>query len=286
MWTSSNQGQDYFTAVAPSNSTKVGRVNVVHLWQGEDYTGFMWAGSGKNIWRSIDQGVTWASIAIGEQAQGITSNPKNHDEVFVVTQGVGPTQKHFFKSTDGGATFTTPATNFPNIGCWTVAYNANNGGLYVGTDKGVLYSIDGGVSWNPLMNGMPLAEVLSLKIKGLGNDTLLAGTYGRGVFWIDLSQVSGVHIGSSLSLFLSLDPAQPNPSTGSKVMIDFSVKTPGLATMTLHDLLGRELRIVEKSYLDAGKHQVSFLTDGLPVGTYFVMLTENGRSVSEKIVLN
>jgi len=245
----------------------------------------MWAGAGKNVWRSTDLGSTWKSTLIGEQAEGITTNPNNRNEVFVVTQGTGATQKHFFKSIDGGATFTSPATNFPNIGCWSVAYHPRNGGLYVGTDKGVLYSMDGGVTWNPLMDGMPMAEVLSLKIKGSGNDTLLAGTYGRGMFRIDLSQMSGVKSESGSSLPVSLDPATPDPSYGADVTVGFTMKNSGLATITLHSLLGKELRILEKSYLDAGKHHLSFTTAGLSAGTYFVTLTENGVSVSEKIIV-
>src|SRR6185436_2401808 len=133
--------------------------------QGEDQTAYMLAGSGNYLWRSVDQGQTWIKDTVGELVMGITSNPNNHNEVFVVTQGTASggdsqvTKKHFFKSTDGGNTFTNPATNFPPIGCWSVAYNPKDGNIFVGTDKGVVYSYDGGVTWNPLNNGMPLAEV-------------------------------------------------------------------------------------------------------------------------------
>ncbi len=292
IWMSVSGGQDNFTSVPPSKSTQVGTSNVIHLWQGEDQTSFMWAGSGNNVWRSIDQGVTWVSKSVGELVEGITSNPNNHNEIFVVTQGnsngggTQTTQKHFFKSEDGGVTFTNPATNFPPIGCWSIAYSPKNGALYVGTDKGVVFSYDGGVTWFPLMNGMPLAEVMSLKIKGHGNDTLLAGTYGRGMFYIDLSNLAGINSGAAASLPVSLESAHPNPITSENATIGFSLKSAGLATLTIHDLLGRELRILEKSYFDAGRHQTSFTTNGLSSGTYFVMLTANGTSVSQKIIVN
>ncbi len=286
IWMSVNGGQDGFMAVPPSKSTQIGTVSVIHIFQGEQQTSNLWAGAGFNVWRSTDQGVSWASKNLGETVQGITSNTNNRNEVFVVTQGTSPTLKHFFKSEDGGATFTNPATNFPAIGCWSVAYNPNDGNIYVGTDKGVVYSYDGGITWNPLMNGMPLVEVLSLKIKGAASAKLLAGTYGRGIFWIDASQLTGVNSSSDMSLFLSLDPPYPNPITSQKATMGFDLKDPGLATITLHDILGRELRILEKSYFNSGSHRLSFETNGLASGTYFVQLTENGRSVSQKIVLN
>jgi photosystem II stability/assembly factor-like uncharacterized protein len=287
MWMSFSGGQDGFTAVPKSKSTQVGTVNAVHVFQGESQTSYMWAGAGNNVWRSEDQGLTWASKGIGELVEGITSNPKNHSEIFVVTQGIGASQKHFFHSTDGGATFTNPATNFPNIGCWSVAYSPVDGNIYVGTDKGVLYSYDHGVTWNPLMNGMPMVEVLSLRIKGAASDKLLAGTYGRGVFWIDASQLTGVNSSSKdVSQFLSLEPVNPNPISSSNATIHFTVKDPGLATITLHDILGRELRTLEKSYVEPGRHQVALSTSGMESGTYFVRLMQNGRSISEKIALN
>jgi hypothetical protein len=287
VWTSTSGGSDGFPL--ESNKTIPG-ATAMHIFQGEDESAFIWAGSGNNVWRSTDQGTTWLSKSVGELVMGITSNPANHNEVFVVTQGTSsggspqPTQKHFFKSEDGGANF-TPATNFPPIGCWSVAYNPNNGFLYVGTDKGVVYSYDGGATWNPLMNGMPLAEVMSLKIKGQGNDTLLAGTYGRGMFWIDLSQLAGVSPDQAASLPLSLDPSFPNPITSSNASMNFSLNNPGIATITLFDVLGREIRVLDKNYYTPGKHQVSFTTNDLVKGTYFVMLTANGRSVSQKIIV-
>ena len=104
------------------------------------------------------------------------------------------------------------------------------------------------------------------------------------MFWLDLTTLGAKPIASS-SQPLTLEPAYPNPITSQNATMAFTLKDPGLATITLHDLLGRELRILEKSYFNAGKHQFSFATTGLAPGTYFVQLTENGKSVSEKIIV-
>ena len=285
VWVSIGGGSDGF----PLKSDKqIGGSSAIHIFQGEDESSYIWAGSGSTLWRSTDQGTTWLNKVLTNPSgtiMGITSNPNNKNEVFVVTQGYGLKKNHFHKSEDGGATFTTPSTNFPDIGAWCIAISPRDGNLYVGTDKGVLYSADGGITWNPLMNGMPFVEVLSLKIKGKGNDTLLAGTYGRGVFWTDLSILAGATSVGNTSLPLSLDPSYPNPITSSNASMNFTLQNSGIATLTLFDVLGRELRILEKSYFDAGKHSVSFTTSDLPKGAYFVMLTANGRAVSQKIIV-
>ena len=168
--------------------------------------------------------------------------------------------------------------------CWAIAVHPTDGRLFVGTEKGVVWSNDGGQTWYPLMTGLPYAMVTQLKVRGTSNDKLLAGTYGRGMFWLDLKTL-GAKTTATVTEPVTLDPAYPNPITSQNATVGFSLKDAGLATITLHDLLGRELRILEKSYFDAGRHQVSFATTGLSTGTYFVLLTENGRSVSQKIVV-
>ncbi|MEP7234976.1 MAG: T9SS type A sorting domain-containing protein [Ignavibacteriota bacterium] len=284
IWMSYDGGADGFMAVPKSKSTQLGVVNAVHVFQGDSQSEFMWAGASNVVWRSVDMGQTWTAKNIGELVQGITSNPLDNNEVFVVTQGIGVSKKHFFKSTDGGATFVSPAVNFPNIGCWAVAYNPNDGNLYVGTDKGVIYSYDGGIHWNPLMNGMPMVEVLSLKLRGPASDKLLAGTYGRGVFWIDVSQFTGVSKEKEFSDHLKIDPVALNQGT-EPVIIQYELKDPGVTTLSLHDMLGREIKILEKSYLASGTHQARFTKSNLSAGAYFLRLTENGRSISQKFII-
>ena len=280
VWISVNGGVDGFT---DHKSDQLIRTSgVIHLSQ--QTSDNMWAGSGSILWRSSNQGVTWLKQLVVGTVAGITSNPSNKDEVYVVTQGIGGTNKHFYKSIDGGANFTTPATNFPDIGCWSVAYQPGSGKLFVGTDRGMLYSEDGGVTWNPLMNGFPLAQVLTLKIKGLSDNILLAGTYGRGMFYLDLTTL-GVSKTDAVASSLQLSPIQPNPITTSDARLRFTLPTAGLSQITLYDMLGREVRILDKNFYDAGSHSVSFSASGLTKGTYVVGLISNGKAVSQKVII-
>ncbi len=280
VWVSVNGGVDGFTD--HKSDKNIGRSAAIHLSQ--QTSDYMWAASGSNVWRSSNQGVTWLSKAVVGTVAGITSNPSNKDEVYAVTQGVGGTNKHFYKSIDGGANFTTPATNFPDIGCWSVAYHPGDGKLFVGTDRGILYSEDGGVTWNPLMNGFPLAQVLTLKIKGLNDNILLAGTYGRGMFYLDLTTLDVKKTEGDVSS-LQLSPIQPNPITTSEATLRFTLPTSGLSQITLYDMLGREVRVLDKNFYNAGSHSVLFSASGLIKGTYIVGLISNGKAVSQKVII-
>jgi photosystem II stability/assembly factor-like uncharacterized protein len=277
VWISTSGGIDGFPN--QSNVT-ISNSYAIHVSQ-QDPT-FMWAGSGSNIYRTTDQGATWVkpTTALSSTITGITSNPNNTTDVYACATG----GKHFFKSTDGGITYTSPATNLPNVPCWSIAFNQKDGKIFLGTEKGVLFSDDGGVTWYPLMGGMAYAMVTQLRVRGLNNDKLLAGTYGRGMFWLDISNLAGVNSSDRIST-LSLDPVNPNPMTSDNATIGFSLKDPGVTTITLHDALGREVRILDKTYYDAGKHRISFAKQNIISGIYFIMLTENGKSVSQKIIV-
>ena len=56
--------------------------------------------------------------------------------------------------------------------------------LFLGTEFGLYFTIDGGENWTKWTNGFPTAPVLGLKIQERESDVVI-GTYGRGVYIID-----------------------------------------------------------------------------------------------------
>jgi len=53
--------------------------------------------------------------------------------------------------------------------------------LYIGTDRGVHASFDGGATWSSLRGDLPTTPVHDLAVHA-GADELILGTHGRGVF--------------------------------------------------------------------------------------------------------
>ncbi|MGC2163853.1 MAG: choice-of-anchor D domain-containing protein [Silvibacterium sp.] len=105
--------------------------------------------------------------------------------------GFGPGQTgHVFRTTIGGSSWTdiSPASGNPpveiDIPCNAIALDGTElpTTIYVGTDLGVLRSVDGGVSWSVLDDlHFPRVPVLDLVLNQTAG-VLCAGTYGRGVF--------------------------------------------------------------------------------------------------------
>ena len=93
---------------------------------------------------------------------------------------------YLLKSADRGRTWTSIRGNLPNRDAvWTVAEDhVNKNLLFVGTERGVYATLDGGQSWRALRGGLPAGAVRDVQIQRRENDLVL-GTFGRGLYILD-----------------------------------------------------------------------------------------------------
>ncbi len=92
-----------------------------------------------------------------------------------------------YKTDDYGATWTSIANNLPDKGINVIREDHKNPNLlFVGTDRTVHVSLDGGQNWNELKNELPTIPVHDLVIHPREND-LVVGTFGRGFYIADIS---------------------------------------------------------------------------------------------------
>ncbi|MGB9006463.1 MAG: hypothetical protein WCB96_12130, partial [Candidatus Aminicenantales bacterium] len=79
--------------------------------------------------------------------------------------------------------------------------------LFVGTELGVYMSIDAGLTWNALKNGLPTQPIHDLKVHPRDRD-LIAASHGRGLFIADISpleELSAQVLAEDVHLF-SVEP--------------------------------------------------------------------------------
>jgi photosystem II stability/assembly factor-like uncharacterized protein len=93
---------------------------------------------------------------------------------------------YLYKTLDGGKTWFSINSNLPAPGStYTIAEDhVDSDLLFVGAQFGVYYSNTGGKEWIPLKSGLPVIEVMDLKIQRNEND-LVVSTFGRGVYILD-----------------------------------------------------------------------------------------------------
>jgi hypothetical protein len=113
-------------------------------------------------------------------------SPRDPDHIFVTLNNWqrGDYAPYVVKSTDRGRTWTNISGNLPaKHDAWTIAQDHVNGDLlFVGTEFGLFFTVDGGQQWTQLQGGMPPAQVRDLHLQKRESDVVM-GTFGRG-FWI------------------------------------------------------------------------------------------------------
>jgi photosystem II stability/assembly factor-like uncharacterized protein len=93
---------------------------------------------------------------------------------------------YLLKSTDAGRTWVSIKSNLPANGpVWGIAEDhVNPNLLFVGTEFGLFFTVDGGQKWIQLKGGLPTIQVRDLNIQKRENDLVIA-TFGRGIYILD-----------------------------------------------------------------------------------------------------
>jgi photosystem II stability/assembly factor-like uncharacterized protein len=157
--------------------------------------GVLWVGTDDgNVQVSRNDGASWEEV--GKNLPGLPAKdlyisrvePSHHVRGTAYASVDGHEAAHFkpwvFKTTDYGKTWASISSNLPDgQPVYVVREDPKNPNLlFVGTEFGAFYSIDGGRNWAKLNNNMPTVSVHDLLIHPRDND-LIAATHGRG-FWI------------------------------------------------------------------------------------------------------
>ncbi len=152
----------------------------------------IWAGTDDgNLQITRDGGKTWTNLLAklsgvkpGSWIPFIEVSAKNPAEAFVIVNDYrrNDWRPMVFHTTDFGQTFRQIADE-QKVQGYALSITQDPqapGHLWLGTDFGLYFSIDGGQNWNKWMNGYPSVPTADLKIHPRDAD-LVIGTFGRAV---------------------------------------------------------------------------------------------------------
>lgn len=141
-----------------------------------------------------DGGKTWRMVksfpGIPEYTYISDILPSRHDENIVYVSFDNHQRDDFkpyvLQSSDKGKTWKSVSANLPERGSvHTLEQDYISPSLlFAGTEFGIFFSIDGGVQWVQLTEGIPTIPVRDIAIQKRENDLVLA-TFGRGFFILD-----------------------------------------------------------------------------------------------------
>jgi hypothetical protein len=189
-------------------------------------------------------------------------------------------------TTDLGATWSNVTGDFPAQPVNAIAVDPQfPNDWYIGTDVGVWRSTDGGVTWLPFADALPNVVVSDLEIRD-GARKLVAGTYGRGAWEVDIAG-GAVDVAelAAQPRNLMLDPPFPNPARGS-VVLRFAARHEGDVELAVYDVAGRlvsDLGVVARG--DGVIRSTTWETTGVTPGTYFAVLRAGDAKLTRKVVV-
>ncbi|MFI5263574.1 MAG: T9SS type A sorting domain-containing protein, partial [Candidatus Kapaibacterium sp.] len=279
----------------PGKNVITGKVKAVHVADADHSVVYAGSTSGfayvvTNA-EDLTGSIPWtkSTTQIGT-ASGFVTDPNDASKVWASISGYG--SKHFWRSTDYGKTWEAPATNLPDLDASTIA-RAPNGDLFIGHAFGVMRSIDNGMTWEPLRDGIPLCQVTKLRVRGTSSEYLLATTYGRGMYRINIKDLprtivtTGVSASSSsasdMPAFIRISP---NPvQLNGRLSVSYRIPKDGDVSLLLYDELGREVRTLLKEFRPQGEQIAEADISSLPSGIYYAVLTSDGHAVTQKLTV-
>ncbi len=157
--------------------------------------------------------------------------------------------------------------------------------IYVCGDGGMLFkSTNGGDTWNSFI-GLTSRSLRAISFFDVNHGfavgdsgTILHTNNGGGVV-VDV----GKEPNPAPKEFL-LDQNYPNPFNAATV-ISYELKVKGLVTVTIMDLLGREVAILVNEEKSAGSYSVQWNATNFSSGVYFYRLEAGGFSETRKLSL-
>jgi photosystem II stability/assembly factor-like uncharacterized protein len=182
VWKTTNAGTTFQPIFDSQPSYSIGcitidpnRSDTIWVGTGENVAG-RHVGFGDGIYRSKDGGKSFEKLGLAqsERISKIVVDPQNSDTVYVASQGPlwSPGgERGLFKTTDGGSTWENILSKGPYTGVTDVVIDPQNPNviyaathqrhrtvwalLDTGPESGVFKSVDAGLNWKELKNGIP-----------------------------------------------------------------------------------------------------------------------------------
>ena len=233
---------------------------------------------GRGVYRSTDLGRTWTNASNGLTNPFARALVVSGSSLFVATQGGG-----VFRSTNDGNDWFQMKSGLLNLD--TRCLTSVGPKLFVGTSQGGLFvSTNNGDSWTSVNTGLPDADILTLVADA--THLYAGGTNASGVWMRPLIEMTGNPAGvvekGRTDFFLTQNYPNPfNPST----TIRYGLPTRSHVMLTVLNMLGQQVAVLQNGDQEAGFHGVQFDGRGLSSGVYFYRIQAGDFVATKRLLL-
>lgn len=267
----------------------------------------LWVGTNDGgVWLTRDRGKTWSEVKVeipeGFWTTRLEPSRRSAGACYLTAERrrKDDPSPYVFRTTDFGKTWTPLSRGLPqDEPVFVIREDPKNPSvLYLGTERTVYVSIDGGERWVRLGRGLPVVPVYDLAVHPRDGE-LIAATHGRSLWILDvrpLQQLSPKILSKKAHLFWPSDAVLwnagksgwfgghkgfkgQNPPAGAT--FTYFLKSPARElTLEVLDSEGKRVTTL-KAPREAGIHSVTWsLRRGqarVSPGTYVVALTADGH---------
>ena len=214
-WTASTMNDPSFWAFSNSSDVEISYANPNVIWAGARLS------STGRLYVSTDGGDTFDPIEnYTEFNMGATSGIGTHpvdDKVAYALFSFSGFPK-VLKTEDLGQTWEDISgfdgsgdRGFPDVAVNCIfVFPTNQDRIWVGSEIGIIESLDGGNSWNLLDSNFPAVNTYDFKLVG---NTIVIATYGRGIWSVEIPD---------FPKFPSVSETTTSPSGQHKIIVDFT----------------------------------------------------------------
>jgi photosystem II stability/assembly factor-like uncharacterized protein len=282
-----NQVYGTITTIASAHSN----INVVYVGTDDG-----------NVQVTLDGGANWTKISNPLPVRWVTRvavDPYDAMIAYVTLSGYRYDEylPHVFRTTDAGVSWVSISSNLPDAPVNDIIVDPNSTErLYVATDVGVFVTDSLGNNWNYLGENLPNSPITDLVLHN-PTRTLIAATFGRSMYSIDLTPVTSVsnEIAEINNFILYQNYPNPfNPSTKIKFKIPGQARNDNTGvTLKVYNILGSEVTTLVNEEKQPGTYEVEFDTQishsgevrNLTSGIYFYQLKAGDFSETKKMIL-
>jgi hypothetical protein len=233
-----------------------------------------------NVWLTINDGSTWSDISSGLPVRYVTSvknSPNISNNLYVTHSGYrdGDNIHHIHKSINNGNSWTSIAGDLPQVGINDILITeGNESKIFIATDIGVYYTINGGINWFRLGNNMPMMPVFDIQFNTAKNK-IIAGTFARSVQTIDISVFTGITNKPLADKGISF---YPNPASQNITIINNN--NSSALSYEIYNLNGELVKSASADFTNSLKISI----EDIAIGTYVLSIESGNKKTIKKFV--
>ncbi len=234
--------------------------------------------SASTLFRTEDGGANWTESAMtgfSGTPYDMLVHPTDQSRIAIASSS------GLYASDDGGSSWARVTTAFSTS--YSLYQSDVVDGLVISTSSGVWMWED----WtgDPVYFGEDPGVPAVKCVVDVAGEFLFAGTTGASVWRSYCGTSTWENESSPVDSPLALS-VSPNPVSSGQAAISFSLPVSSETEITVYDMAGRAVQTVCSGELNAGNHQIQFMTHGLAPGVYFTRIQGGSISESSRFVIS